>query len=148
MECWALRESYKGYFSIVKLFWSVKAPQKVAFFSSTALDRILTVDNLRKHYLVIIDWCCMCKNSRESVDHLLLHCMVAEDIWFIFSLFGFSWIMPMTVAKVLLVRREISLSQKLWSLECSMTVSCGWFGVNKRSFDYVEHPNDKSNNDY
>ena len=108
-----MRESYKGYFSIVKLFRSVKVPQKVAFFSSTALDRILTVDNLRKHYLVIIDWCCMCKNSRESVDHLLLHCMVAEDIWFIFSLFGFSWIKPMTVAKVLLVRREISLSQKL-----------------------------------
>lgn len=105
--------AYMGYFPLVKLFWSVKVPQKVAFFTLTALDRILTVDNLRKHYLAIIDWCCMGKNSRESVDHLLLHCTVAQYIWFIFTLFGFSWIMPMTVAQVLLVRTEIPLSQKL-----------------------------------
>ena len=25
----------------------------------------------------MVDWCCMCKKSEESIDHLLLHCEVA-----------------------------------------------------------------------
>ena len=37
----------------------------------------------------LINCCCMCKCSVESVDHLLLHCPLANDIWaFVFSVFG------------------------------------------------------------
>jgi hypothetical protein len=38
---------------------------------------------------MIIDWCCICKCSKESIDPLLLHCSMASDIWsFIFGLTG------------------------------------------------------------
>uniref|UniRef100_A0A2N9GH55 Reverse transcriptase zinc-binding domain-containing protein n=1 Tax=Fagus sylvatica TaxID=28930 RepID=A0A2N9GH55_FAGSY len=29
--------------------------------------------------LIIQEWCCMCKRSGESVDHLFLHCSVAME---------------------------------------------------------------------
>jgi hypothetical protein len=38
---------------------------------------ILTMDNLIKRRVIVIDRCCMCKTNGESVDHLLLHCEVA-----------------------------------------------------------------------
>jgi hypothetical protein len=35
----------------------------------------------------------MCKKSRESIDHLLLHCEVARDLWsLIFQLFVVTWV--------------------------------------------------------
>ena len=54
-----------------KLIWKVKVPPQVAFLSWTVtLGKVLTIDNLRKRGLIIQEWCCMCKQSGESVDHL------------------------------------------------------------------------------
>ena len=44
----------------------------------------------------------MCKCDGESVDHLLLHCSVAYELWsMIFGLFGISWVMPRSVLGLL-----------------------------------------------
>jgi hypothetical protein len=43
----------------------------VSFFAwSVALGKILTIDNLRKSHVIVVDWCCMCKRKGEVVDHL------------------------------------------------------------------------------
>jgi hypothetical protein len=86
-----------------KSIWRVKAPTRVAFFVwSVALGKILTHDNLWKRNVVVIEWCCMCKKNGESMDHLLLHCEVARDLWsYIFSLFGIEWVMPRMVLELL-----------------------------------------------
>jgi hypothetical protein len=50
----------------------------------------------------VMDWHCMCKKSGESVDHLLLNCEVARDLWVsIFHLFGTEWVMPQLVVELL-----------------------------------------------
>ena len=69
---------------------SIRNSCKTAFFSWTAaLGRLLTIDNLRKRHLILVDWCCMCKQSGESVDHLLLHCSLAHELWsMVFGLVG------------------------------------------------------------
>ena len=37
----------------------------------------------------------MYKQSGESVDHLLLHCFMARELWsMVFGLFGVHWMMP------------------------------------------------------
>ena len=44
----------------------------------------------------MIDWCIMCKWNGENVDHLLLHCPLASEMWsLVFCLFGIHWIMPL-----------------------------------------------------
>jgi hypothetical protein len=58
-----------------KSIWKVKeAPSRVMYFVWTAtLGKILMLDNLKKRNVVVVGWCCMCKKSGESLDHLLIH---------------------------------------------------------------------------
>jgi hypothetical protein len=59
------------------------------FFFFRALGKILTVDNLRRRHIVVLDWCCICKCNGESVDHLLLQCPIAYEMCSM--LFGVIW---------------------------------------------------------
>ena len=58
--------------------WSIKAPHpRVMAFGWTALlRRILTMDNLRRQGLIIVNACPMCLASEQSIDHLL-NCPIA-----------------------------------------------------------------------
>jgi hypothetical protein len=72
-----------------------KAPSRVVFFVWTvAMGKILTIDNLRKKNIIVMEWCCMCKKSGKSIVHLLLHCEVAMEVWnMMCQLFGVMWVM-------------------------------------------------------
>jgi hypothetical protein len=53
------------------------------------LGKILTAENLRRRRVILVSWCCMCKADGESVDHLLLHCVYAKELWDMdFAMFG------------------------------------------------------------
>ena len=86
-----------------KSMWKQKIPSRVAFFVWTAaLGKCLTIDNIRKRKVWILDWCYMCKGNGESVDHLFLHCPIAMDLWsMVLGLFGVTWVMPHTVLGLL-----------------------------------------------
>lgn len=57
-------------------------PLRVDFSGCTAsLGNFLTMDNLRKCRLIVMEWCSMIKGSGKSVNHLLLHCEVAGELW-------------------------------------------------------------------
>jgi hypothetical protein len=69
---------------------------------TTDLGKIVTLDNLRRRNFVVVEWCCMCQKSEESVDHLLIHCEVSRELWSsIFNLFGVDWAMPRWVKNLL-----------------------------------------------
>jgi hypothetical protein len=66
------------------------------------VGRILTLDNLRKMHVIVMEWCYMCRESRESVNHLMLHSKVARGSWELgFRLFRIEWVMLFRVAKLL-----------------------------------------------
>ena len=48
----------------------------------------------------------MCKRCGKSVDHLLLHCPIAYELWsMVFCLFGMHWVMPYKVVSYWLLGR-------------------------------------------
>jgi hypothetical protein len=125
-----------------KSIWRTKAPVKVAFFAWTAaLGKILTMDNLRKRHVIVIDWCCLCKRHGESVDHLLLHCEVASALWTtIFSRFGLSWVMPLRVIDLFASWWTGGRSQSavVWKMVPSCLMWCLWRERNVRNFEDQE----------
>jgi len=63
-----------------KSIWRNRVPLRAAFFAWTAtLGKILAVDNLREH-VIVVDWCCMRKRV-EFVDHLYLRCEIASALY-------------------------------------------------------------------
>jgi hypothetical protein len=48
---------------------------------TTAFGKILTLYNLRKMHVIMMNWCCMCKKSAKSINHFLHHYEVAKDLW-------------------------------------------------------------------
>jgi hypothetical protein len=74
----------------------------VFFVWSASLGKILTLDNLRRRQVIMVNRCCLCKLEGESVDHLLLHCEVAHTLWnTILSRFGLSLVMPNSVVDLM-----------------------------------------------
>jgi hypothetical protein len=123
--------------------WKAKVPPRVAFFVWTsALGKILTTDNLRKRRVMIQDWCCMCQMSGESVNHLLLHCPVAWELWsVVLTLFGITWVMPRGVGDLLSCwhgPRNKSEAGKIWKMTPHCLLWCIWQERNARTFNGVE----------
>ena len=64
----------------------------------------MTNENLRKRWLIVIDWYCICKRAGETVNHLLLHCPIVGELWsMVYTLFGVSWVMPKEVVELLAI---------------------------------------------
>ena len=123
--------------------WKSKVPPRVAFFSWTVmLGKILTIDNLRKCGLILVDWCCLCKESGESLDRLLLHCKVARELWdLVLGLFGVHWIMPRTVFDIFSTWQGPFGSRSntlVWRAVPHCVIWCLWRERNARHFEDTE----------
>ena len=47
---------------------------------------------------IFVDRCCLYRYCRETVDHLLIYCEKAQQLWcFTFRSFGVSWVLPRIV---------------------------------------------------
>jgi hypothetical protein len=125
-----------------KSIWRTKVPLKVVFFAWMAVQgKILTLDNLRKKRVIVIDRCCMCKMNGEWVDHLLLHCEVARALWnAIFSRFSLSWVMPLRVVDLFACWWTgcRSRSAAVWKMVPCCLLWCLWREHNDRQFEDKE----------
>ena len=79
---------------------------KYLFFFTwiVAREKILTMDNLWRPHICLVEWCCMCMNSVETTDpnHLLHHCAYVHNLWsLVFCTFGLHWAMPRRVVDLL-----------------------------------------------
>ncbi|XP_058092679.1 uncharacterized protein LOC131239139 [Magnolia sinica] len=91
-----------NHISHCKQIWKYSVPPKIiAFGWLVTKKRILTVDNLRKKGMCLVNICLSCMRSEESVDHLLLHCPFISSIWDEFhACFGVNWCFPDFVASL------------------------------------------------
>jgi hypothetical protein len=126
-----------------KSIWKAKVPPRVAFFTWTAaLGRILTAENLRRRHIMLVSWCCMCKADGESVDHLLLHCVYAKELWdLVLAMFGMCWVMPGSVRELLAAwQGKMGKHPKhmIWSAVPHCVMWCLWRERNMRIFEDCE----------
>ena len=123
--------------------WRSKVPPRVAFFLWIAsLGKILTTENLWYKGVAVVDWCFMCKKSGESVNHLLLHCPIAYDLWsMVWALFGLQWVMPHGVSDLFsswLGSFSGHQSIDLWRVVPHCVLWCIWRERNSRCFEGKE----------
>lgn len=66
--------------------WDVKAEGKLKFFPWLILqNRVWTADRLAARGWPHDDICSLCDQEMESVNHLLLQCPFAKEVWFSFN---------------------------------------------------------------
>jgi hypothetical protein len=125
-----------------KSIWRTKAPPRVAFFVwSAALGKILTLNNLKKKNMVLVNRCGMCKKDEESIDHLFLHCESAQFLWnAFFSRFGLAWAMPRGVAHLLSSwwSGGRPCNAMVWKMVPLCIMWCLWSERNERFFENSE----------
>ena len=84
----------------------------------------------------------MCKSSSESLNHLLIPCSVAQELWnLILLLFGTSWVMPSGVVDLLSCwsgRWVKSEGGKIWKAILHCLMWCLWCESNERTFNGKE----------
>jgi hypothetical protein len=107
-----------------------------------SFGKILTLDNLRKRGLIVVDWCCMCKRSGESINHLLLHCEVARTLWSVlFTLFGVKWVLNGRVLDLMACwkgQRGNKMVMEVWKMAPLCLMWTIWKERNARCFEDTE----------
>ena len=73
-----------NHYNFYHFIWKTPIPNKVRVFGwLLTLKKLNTQDLLQKRqpFLSISpSWCVMCRNGSESINHLFLHCLVAQRI--------------------------------------------------------------------
>jgi hypothetical protein len=92
-----------NYFLILLDYGDFQGGKRYFKFENTWLKSEGFVDRVKQWWdVVVVNWCCMYKKGGESIDHLLLHCEVATELWSgLFQLFGVAWVMPCRVSELL-----------------------------------------------
>ena len=81
--------------------------------------KILVGDNLMRTGFSFVYWYCMCHCIEEIVNHLMIHCEKAYQLWcFVFRSFGVSWFLQRTVIEPLFEWRNWleKYSSNIWNL--------------------------------
>jgi hypothetical protein len=133
-----------------KGIWRTKALPKVAFFAWTAArSKIPTIDNLRRRGMIMTNRRWLYESDGELVNHLLLHCGVANALWnVIFSRFGLCWVMLGSVRELFACwwTGGRSRSAVVWKMAPLCLMWCIWrernaicFEDTLRSFEEILH---------
>ena len=84
----------------------------------------------------------MCKADGESVDHLLLRCSYAKELWdLVFAIFGVHWVMPRRVIDLFMCWRRRLGSQQcsvIWKAVPHCLMWCIWKERSARTFEGCE----------
>ena len=105
---------------------------------TAAHGQILTLDNLMVRGRPLANRCCMCCCNAESVDHLLLFCLIAHSLqMYTLWLFGIDWVMPGSIVDILFCWYNWlgKHSSNIWNLVPGCLLWTIWTEQNWRSFE-------------
>ena len=95
---------------------------------------MLTLDRLQKRGWQLPNCCFLCGCEEESVNHILIHYIVAKVLWnMVFALFGGQWVFLKTVKEVLLSWRGPFVGKKRKKIWKSIPLYIFWMLWNERN---------------
>ena len=123
-----------------RLIWNPVVPLKIRVFAWEATwGKVLTLDQLKRRGMILVNRCFMCREEEENIDHLLIHCKSAKMLWNLFlSIFGTSWVFPQTVIHTLLAWQGAAVGNKrkrIWLAAPLCIFWTLWRARNKLGFE-------------
>lgn len=120
--------------------WKSKAPPRVLVFGWLMLQgSILTMDNLQRRGMVVVNACPLCISAKNQVDHSMLNYTMAYRIWItILNWFGCGRVLPRSIVELFeawKLRIGTSKGKTMWRLLFLATVWAIWTGRNRRCFE-------------
>ena len=74
---------------------------------------MLTLDQLKRRGISIVNRCCLCEENEETIDHLLIHCSRAKILWnILLAITDINWVFPRSVRQLLLAWQSVSVGKK------------------------------------
>ena len=106
------------------------------------LGENLNSRELSKRNIILVSWCCLCKENGVTFDYLLLHCPFLKEIWdLVFALFGLQWLMPRKVIDLLACWQGYigwDWHRAIWRRIPHCFTWCVWRERNNRSLEGCE----------
>ncbi|RVW45036.1 putative ribonuclease H protein [Vitis vinifera] len=111
-----------------RCIWVDSVPTKVAFYAWEATwGRVLTLDRLQKRGWQLPNCCFLCGCEEETVNHILIHCIVVRVLWdIVLGLSGVQWVFPETVKEVLTSWRGPFVGKKRKKIWKSIPLCIFW----------------------
>ena len=130
-------------FNFYHFIWKISIPSKLRVFGwLLILKKLNTQDLLQKRQPLLYvspSWCVMCKKGSETVNHLFLHCSVAQKVWTnILQKFTISWVLPQDINHLILGDFMFGRDRRtklLWSLVIFAVLWTLWRERNQRIFE-------------
>ena len=74
---------------------------------------MLTLDQLKKRGITLVNRCFLCEKNEETIDHLLIHCSRAKMLWdLLLAITEVNWVFPRTVRQLLIAWQSVSVGKK------------------------------------
>ncbi|RVW82144.1 hypothetical protein CK203_052488 [Vitis vinifera] len=111
-----------------RCIWVDSVPTKVAFYAWKATwGRVLTLDRLQKRGWQLPNCCFLCGCEEETVNHILIHCIVVRVLWdIVLGLSGVQWVFSETVKEVLTSWRGPFVGKKRKKIWKSIPLCIFW----------------------
>ena len=94
--------------------WNPIVPPKLGFFAwEASWGKVLTLDQLKRKGIPLVNRCSLCEENEETIDHLLIHCSRAKLLWdLLLVITNLHWVFPCTVRQLLLAWQSASIGKK------------------------------------
>ena len=74
---------------------------------------MLTLDQLKRRGITLVNRCFLCEEEKETIDHLLIHCSRAKILWnLLLTIMDYNWVFPLTVRQALLAWQSANVGKK------------------------------------
>ena len=94
--------------------WNPIVPPKLGFFAwEASWGKALTLDQLKRRGIPLVNRCFLCEEKEETIDHLLIHCSKAKMLWdLLLAITDTNWVFPHTVRQYLLAWQRACVGKK------------------------------------